>query len=112
MTKPIHVNGETFETAVVQSDRPVLVDFYADWCAPCRMIAPVLEQLADELDGQLTVAKLDVDANQQLAFQHGVQSIPTLILFRGGQEAERFVGFAGKGKLLEGLQPHLDTVNA
>jgi len=112
MTKPVYVNGDTFENEVVQADRPVLVDFYADWCGPCRMIAPVLEELTSELGERLTVAKLDVDANQQLAFQHGVQSIPTLILFRGGQEAERFVGFAGKGKLLEGLQPHLDTVNA
>ncbi len=111
MTKPIYVNGETFETEVVQSDRPVLVDFYADWCAPCRMIAPVLEQLAGELDGQLTVAKLDVDANQDLAFRYGVQSIPTLILFRDGQEAERFVGFAGKGQLVERLQPYLQTAS-
>lgn len=112
MTKPIDVNAETFETDVVQADRPVLVDFHADWCAPCRMIAPVLEELAAEWGDQLTVAKLDVDANQQLAFQHGVQSIPTLILFQGGQAAERFVGFAGKGQLVERLRPHLHTVNA
>lgn len=89
---PIHVTDGNFEKAVLQSPLPVLVDFWAPWCGPCRMIAPVLEQLAKEYAGQLIVAKVNVDDDQQQAGRYGVQGIPTLLFIKDGQEADRVVG--------------------
>lgn len=93
----IHVNTENFEKAVLHSDLPVLVDFWAAWCAPCRMLAPVLEELADEPD--FTIAKIDVDENPELAMQFGVASIPTLLLFRSGKLVHRSVGVLSKAEI-------------
>ena len=90
--RPISLSAASFDDEVLASDIPVLVDFYADWCPPCRALAPVLDQLADDVAGVAKVAKLDIDANPDLAEAHGVQSIPTLIVFRGGSEVARFVG--------------------
>jgi thioredoxin 1 len=103
----IDVTDDTFDSEVLHHDGPVLTDFTADWCAPCRQIAPIVGQLADELSGRLKVAKLDVDANQGVAMRYGVQSIPTLILFKNGHQAERVVGFTNKENLLRKLSPHL-----
>ncbi len=107
MSKPIAVTDETFETEVVQAGLPVLTDFWAIWCGPCHMIAPVLEEIAAEYTGQLKVAKLDVDSNPRTATQFGVMSIPTLILFKNGQAVERLVGAMPKRTLLAKITPHL-----
>jgi len=107
MTKPIEVTDSTFEELVLKAGLPTLVDFWAVWCGPCRMIAPVLEEIANEYEGRLQVAKLNVDHNNELATRYGVMSIPTLILFKNGRSVERIVGFMPKAKLLARLTPHL-----
>jgi thioredoxin 1 len=90
-----HFDGPTFEADVLQAGEPVVVDFYADWCAPCRMMTPVVEQLAVEYAGKVTIGKLDVDANQEIAIRYGVMGIPTLGLFRDGKLVDRLVGYPG-----------------
>ncbi len=95
---------DNFEVEVLNSDKPVLVDFYADWCGPCKMMAPVIEEVAKELDGKAKVGKLNVDDNQELAIKYAVMSIPTLIIFKDGKEAKRFVGVRSKSELLNELQ--------
>ncbi len=107
MAKPIEVTDKTFEDVVLNADLPTVVDFWAVWCGPCKLIAPVLEQLAEEQSGQLQVAKLDVDRNGVTTDQYDVRSIPTLILFKDGQPVERIVGFMPKERLLAKLEPFL-----
>ncbi len=87
------VNAENFEAEVLKADVPVVVDFYADWCGPCKMMAPVLDQLSETLAGKAKIAKMDVDSNQQLAGNYGISSIPCLILFKDGKDQDRLVGF-------------------
>jgi thioredoxin 1 len=101
--KPVAINDRTFDSEVLKSETPVLVDFWATWCGPCKMIAPVLEEIAGEKDGRLKIAKLDVDANPESAQKFGVMSIPTLLLFKNGQEVSRIVGYQSKSKLVEKL---------
>ncbi len=93
------VNDADFQTAVLQSSTPVLVDFYADWCGPCQAIAPILEELAPEYEGKMTIVKLDVDASPETAQAYGVMSIPTLVIFKGGQEVDRIQGALPKDSL-------------
>ena len=90
-----------FEAEVLKSDTPVLVDFYANWCGPCKMIAPIIEELAKEFTGKLKVGKVDVDTSTETAQKYGVMSIPTLIIFKGGQIVSTLVGFRPKEKLVE-----------
>ncbi|WP_028309429.1 thioredoxin [Desulfitibacter alkalitolerans] len=97
--KIIKIEDNNFESAVLNSKETVLVDFWAAWCGPCRMIAPVIDEIAEELAGIIKVGKLNVDENPQTPTQFGVMSIPTLIIFKGGEEVERIVGFKTKNEL-------------
>ena len=94
-----HVSDATFDKDVLQSGNPVLVDFWAEWCGPCKMFAPVLDEIAKEYDGKLTIAKLDVDSNQVVPGKFGIRGIPTLILFKNGVPAAQKVGAMAKGQL-------------
>lgn len=96
----LNLNSKNFEKEVLNSSEPVLVDFYADWCGPCKMMAPVVEELAGELQGKAKVGKINVDENQDLAMKYEVMSIPTLIVFKQGKETNRFVGVRDKDELL------------
>jgi thioredoxin 1 len=109
MGKPQVVSDQNFETEVIKSETPVLVDFWATWCGPCRMVAPILEEIANEQGSRLRVAKLDVDANPITAGRFGVRSIPTMILFKNGRETQRIVGYMPKERLLQQLNPHLSA---
>lgn len=104
MSKPIEVSDASFKEEVLQADRPVLVDFWAEWCGPCKMVAPVVEEIAEEYGDVIKVCKLDVDANQSIAAEFGVMSIPTMILFENGEESEKIVGYAPKEKLVNQLE--------
>jgi len=99
--KPVVVSTQNFDTEVVKSDLPVLVDFWASWCAPCRMIAPIVEELAKEYNGKLKVAKLDVDANREIAMTFGIMSVPTLLIFDNGRVADQLVGAVPKSMLVD-----------
>ena len=112
MGKPQVVSDQTFEQDVLKSDTPVLVDFWATWCGPCRMVAPVLEEVASEQGEKIRVAKLDVDANPITAGRFGVRAIPTMILFKNGREADRIVGYHPKPQLMQKLTPHLTMAAA
>jgi thioredoxin 1 len=112
MGKPQVVTDQSFEQEVLKSDGPVLVDFWATWCGPCRMVAPVLEEVATEQGDKIRIAKLDVDANPITAGRFGVRAIPTMILFKSGREAERIVGYHPKPQLMQKLTPHLGAVSA
>jgi thioredoxin 1 len=106
-TATIAVTDDTFAQDVLAAGRPVLVDFWADWCGPCKMVAPVLEEIAAEKGDQLTVAKLDIDANPDTARQFNVMSIPTMILFKSGQPVKTIVGAKSKAALLRELGDEL-----
>ena len=101
------VTDETFSEQVLKSNMPILVDFWAIWCGPCRLVAPIVDELARENEGKLKVMKLDVDENQNTSMAYGVMSIPTLILFKDGKPVERIVGFRPKGDLAKKILPHL-----
>ncbi len=105
MNTPVHITEQTFEREVLNAELPVLADFWAAWCAPCRMIAPIVEELARDYEGRLKVAKIDVDENPELANRYAVQSIPTLAVFKEGQVVSRIVGFAPKAELTR----HIET---
>jgi len=102
-----HVSDDNFQSDVVGSDVPVLVDFWAEWCSPCKMIAPILEELAPEYEGRLKIAKVDVDANPRTPQQFGIRSIPTLILFKNGVVEAQQVGAVSKKQLADFLEQNL-----
>lgn len=107
MADLLKVTDSTFETEVLEADEPTLVDFWASWCGPCKMVAPVVEEIAQEYSDHLRVAKMDVDSNGQTPANYGIQGIPTLILFKDGEEVARIVGFRPKNNMMEELKPHL-----
>jgi thioredoxin 1 len=100
----VHVKQENWQSEVVEAATPVLVDFWAEWCGPCRMIAPVLDEMAGEMAGRLKIVKLNVDENPAVAAKYGIMSIPTLMLFKNGELASRQIGAAPKAKLVQWVQ--------
>lgn len=107
MGSAVAVTEQSFAKEVLESTVPVLVDFWAVWCAPCRAIAPIVEQIAAESEGRLKVVKLDVDENGETSIRYGVMNIPTLLLFKGGNVVERWIGVQPKSVLLSKIHPHL-----
>jgi len=104
--KIAHLTSDTFKTAISGTGTPVLVDFWAPWCGPCKAIAPILEELAGELEGKLTIAKLNIDDNETVAAEFGVRAIPTMLLFKGGKVAETLVGMMPKNVIKAKLAAH------
>jgi thioredoxin 1 len=102
----------SFDTEVINSDTPVLVDFWAEWCGPCRMMTPTIDALAQEYSGRMKVGKLNVDENGGTAMRYNIRSIPTLLLFKGGRVVDQRIGAMGKSELLKMLEPHLTPVQA
>ena len=107
MNKPIAVDDSSFDQTVLQAKTPVLVDFWATWCAPCRMVAPIIDELAEEYSGRITIAKLDVDQNPKTAANYRVMAIPNLIVFKNGKPASQIVGYKPKRELKRDLDAAL-----
>ncbi|GAB4365008.1 MAG: thioredoxin [Spirochaetales bacterium] len=107
MANEIKLNAQNFETEVLKSDLPVLVDFWAEWCMPCRMLAPTLEEFSKTYAGKLKIGKLNVDEEPDIASQYGIVSIPTLILFHKGQPVAQHIGLAPRDTLAKLIEPHL-----
>jgi thioredoxin 1 len=107
MGKPVTIEDANFGKVVLQAKTPVLVDFWASWCGPCRMVAPVVDELAEEYEGRISFGKVDVDANPKIANQYGIMSIPTLIVFKDGKPVSNIVGFRPKDELKKSLDAAL-----
>ncbi|MFC2001100.1 thioredoxin [Chloroflexota bacterium] len=108
MSKPVTVEDSNFEQVVLQAKTPVLVDFWATWCGPCRMVAPVVEELAEEYEGRINFAKVDIDQHPKIASQYGIMSIPSLIIFKDGKPVSNVVGFRPKAELKQSLDAVLE----
>ena len=109
---PVEITDANFEQEVIKSDIPVLIDFWAIWCGPCKAIAPIMTELAAEYDGRLKVGKLDIDNNQEVSVKYGIRSIPTLLLFKDGKIVDQIVGAVPKAQIVAKLSPHIkETVS-
>jgi thioredoxin 1 len=104
---PIEITDANFEEEVLKSELPVLIDFWAVWCGPCKMIAPTIDELANEYEGKAKIGKVDVDNNQQVATKYGIRSIPTLLIFKDGKMVDQIVGALPKPKIAEKLNAHI-----
>jgi len=107
MAKPLELTDDNFDAEVIASDIPVLVDFWAEWCGPCKMIAPTVEELATDYEGKVKIGKLDVDNNQATASKYGIRSIPSLLIFKGGEVVDHIVGAVPKGQIQSKLDAAL-----
>ncbi len=105
---PIEITDSNFQREVLDSDKPVLLDFWAVWCGPCKSIAPVVEEIAKEYDGKLKVGKVDVDTNPEVSMKFGIRNIPALMVFKGGRVVEQVIGAVHKRNLLDKVTPHID----
>tara|TARA_B100000459_G_C8531659_1_gene180855 strand:+ start:84 stop:401 length:318 start_codon:yes stop_codon:yes gene_type:complete len=103
----LEFTDQNFQELVIDSDKPVLVDFWATWCGPCRTIAPIIDEIYNELEGQAVIGKLDVDSNSDTSVKYGVRNIPTLLVFKGGEVVDKVVGVVPKSQLIEKLQAHM-----
>ncbi len=107
MAEITNLNEQTFKDAISGSETPVLVDFWAPWCGPCKAIAPILEELSGEMDGKVQIGKVNVDENGTIAAEYNIRAIPTLLLFKGGELVDQFVGMVGKDDLKSKLDSHI-----
>lgn len=100
----LKLTSENYEEEVLKSEKTVLIDFYADWCGPCRMMSPIIDEIAEEMEGKIKVGKINVDDNQELAMEYGVMSIPTIVVIKNGQVAKTFIGVREKSEIEEALK--------
>jgi thioredoxin 1 len=106
---PIEITDSNFQREVLDSDKPVLLDFWAVWCGPCKSIAPVVDEIAREYDGKLKVGKVDVDTNPEVSMKFGIRNIPALMVFKGGRVVEQVIGAVHKRNLLDKVTPHIEA---
>lgn len=107
MSKPVDVTQSSFKSTVIESNKPVVVDFWAEWCGPCKQLSPILEEISEEMSDQVTVAKVDVDQERMLGAMYQVMSIPTVLIFKNGEKVDEFVGLAPKDEIVDRINAQL-----